>query len=301
MDNNKNEEPRDPKGKKIIYVSLVISIILFTLALFLYFNSNPVEYNPSLSNSNVDLENKYIEQARKNVYDKDMSNALIVKNKINDEILRYKKNARKFADDFLDVGSSVKTIWYKIGDFFRTEEEKVTDEYIKNLYYQYMFDENDIAKIIEDNIEYFNSLHSQALNTEINSLTNKLMKLNLSPTYIKELLESEFNVEININDLSESVQVEVLLNSTLSSTPFFDTDTIVKALTENLFRIVRPLLAEGIGEAFSFSIPIGGFIINRIIRFHSKRKITREINEKIEDIAKTISEEVYNKIILTIQ
>lgn len=301
MDNDKNKEPRDPKGKKIIYVSSVISIILFTLALFLYFNSNAVEYDPSLSNSNVDLENKYIEQVKKNLYDKDMSNALIVKNKINDEILRYKKNTRKFADDFLDLGSSVKTIWYKIGDFFRKEEEKVTDEYIKDLYYKYMFDEKDIAKIIDDNIKYFNSLHSQALNTEINSLNNKLMKLNLSPTYIKELLESEFNVEININDLSESVQVEVLLNSTLSNTPFFDTDAIVKALIKNLTRIVTSFLAESIGEAFFISIPIGGFIINRIVKFRSKREIIREINEKIEDIAKNVSEEVYNKIILTIQ
>ncbi|WP_147430598.1 DUF3810 domain-containing protein [Petrotoga sp. HKA.pet.4.5] len=115
------------------------------------------------------------------------------------------------------------------------------------------------------------------------------------------MLESEFNVEININDLSESVQVEVLLNSTLSNTPFFDTDAIVKALIKNLTRIVTSFLPESIGEAFYISIPIGGFIINRIIKFRSKRKIIREINEKIEDIAKNVSEEVYNKIILTIQ
>jgi hypothetical protein len=310
MNNDENKEQKDHMGMKNVYVPLVISIILFILALLLYFNSNPIEYNSPLDNSSVEIEFQYIEQAKKNLYDKDMAIALIVKNKIKDEILEYKNNSEKFANDILDIGSSSKIIWYQIKDFFgnkfkkdeENDEEKSSVEYIKKIYYQYMFDENDIAKIIEENIEYFNSLHKQALNTEISNLTNKLMNINLSSDYIKELLESEFNIEIDIDDLSKPIQDNVLINSAFSAASFFGTDAIVSVLINKLAGTGASVLAGASGAAITFGTSIVvSIIVDVAINNNSKKKITQEINEKIDDIATIISEEVYNKIIFTIQ
>lgn len=327
--NDLNEEVSKKKGSKFLSnISFVLGILLIGFAILLYFteyenieveNVKVKFLDKKGSSSNDTKKEKYKIEQRKvvNIIDKHILNLkekqynylYSIRENIYYDIKKYQDKSMSFAEDIMDMGSRAKIVWKSTKDFFK--KENTTREYIERIYFHYLFDEEDINKIVIENFNGFNNEFEKNYNEMLSSIVKEIdisgLKI-LKEKDIEKIIETKLELK-NGSIKIEKIELGVKMTFLVSTGAFVLSEKfllpIVKKIVEGIIvKLTTSATAEAatigtsslggpiaMGTAFIISLGIDWGISNK-----NKMDIVARTNSKIEDVAKKVSENVYNEI-----
>lgn len=286
--------------KVILYISLIsVSIIGFII-------SYSTMIRPFIINNKFEASLEQELNELKTKTDKYYQiRMILLKNNISDNIKKYRDNI----DQFIDTATGLKTMfisgWNGFMEWFSSDKEKV-ERFLYEVWAETMFSDEDINMIVDYEIE--NAIYD--IQIYVGKLINQ-SSASLFEENEKSLEEIEETLTEKLNEKKEFLDIKIEKLKMMASLPLVNfiaseiasvlaTKLIVKGVSSTIAKAGSNAVKSSGKYTYGIGIVVG-LLLDTSIDKWQKDTFKKEMEEKVDLLAKSISENIYDSIISEFQ